>query len=151
MPLPRALLQDLAKSAVAGEAELDINDLRESLEALVDDDSVIDYLIWDGPAWDDDNLVTDIYLLTAQVLVNYWVRNDGTNAISYSFLDSLVVGSLVHVNDERSPFLIGLTGQDGDGGRIYGNDKKRLLQFFRNILDARLRLTGGNNANHSPR
>src|SRR5688572_19454585 len=125
MALPRSLLAELGKPE--GSVKYDLDEVKRLLDAFIADREVFETQAWFGPAWGDENLQLDLYLLTEQYLVNHWVRSDGTSATSCIFLDSLVTVSLIEVSDKRSPYVIALYGENGEGGRIYGDDKKEML------------------------
>jgi len=115
---------------------------------LTDGDSATDYLVWAGGGFGQDHLALDVYILGNLHLYNYTVFAAAGQPLrssqSINFLDAITGVQLVHVADDRSPYLLVLRMEE-EIARAFGgaDDQERLQQFQRNLITAIQRAKGG--------
>ena len=133
MTLPDIL--DSAIREVCDEQSLNADDVMRAIQALVGDDTYVDFSVWSGPGFGQENLKLDVYVLGNDCLYNYSVQAD-LSAGSTVLLDAVSQVGLSKVEDERSPYVL-LVIYGNNSGRLFGReaDRDRMEVFSRNIID----------------
>ena len=138
MKLPDTFLAELSEAAAV--AKLDANDTVRALSSLVAEADCRDFMIWTGPAYEGDDLLLDVFVLTDLCLFNYWQRSTGRSAVSCTFLESIGALSLYSMDDELRPLVLNFSSSgDSDFGQVFGKkeDAERMHAFLRAIISAR--------------
>src|SRR5487761_924962 len=101
MSLPPDLTQQLI--AVCKSRGIDPTDPMRILDALVAGAPCIAHHLWGGPAFGQESLEVDVYVLVDRCLCNMAVYPGGKISTSVQFLDVINSVILIRVDDVRSP------------------------------------------------
>lgn len=142
MALPGELVQQIQEAAAS--QEIDAAAAIRSIAALVGDSVCVDYSVWAGPGWHDEELRFDVYVFGELCLYNYAVFTSGS-ASAAIFLDRIESITMLHVPDARSPYVLAYTGYSSEKpGTIFGgpDDRGRLERLQQNLVSACWRAKG---------
>jgi hypothetical protein len=135
MTLPGDLVQQI-KLACESQG-LDPEAAVASVDQLIWEDACLQFSVWAGPAWSQETLSLDVYVLGEKGLYNYAMfSSDPVTAVaSVTLLDEFTTVSLATIADPRTPYM--LTFQSGEQvARVFGgnNDLDQLERFRRAAL-----------------
>ena len=142
MALPIELVQQI-REASKGQG-IDAEAAIEDMTALVGDGGCLEFSVWAGPGWRQDELQLDVYVLGGSCLYNYAVHESASQG-AVIFLDSIHAVTLLHVQDVRCPYVLAYEyGGSRTPGTIFGgpDDVGRLKRLQQKVTSACLATKG---------
>jgi hypothetical protein len=143
--LPDDLISEI--NAACAAQNFDAYPVIQDVSSLTEGGNVVDYLVWAGRGYGQEDLRLDVYVLGDVLLYNYSLFSKDQPVQSsqgVNFLDALEGVSLVRVADEQSPYLL-VFRMEGEVARAFGGakDRERLQRFQRNMMTAIQRAKNG--------
>lgn len=138
MTLPVDLIEAV-RSAATSQGMDDPDGIIDRVRQMAANDECRKWTVWTGPAWSQDNLLLDVYILGDWGLHNYAAFSEGVVVESSVFLDVIETVAVAKTNDPRSPYLLILHRGGQESGRMFGTaEQLPELDSFRAALGARI-------------
>ncbi len=136
VPLPTELVDEIRQ--ICFSQEVDADESVRGVESLVGVDACQAYSVWGGPAYGNESVKLDVYVVGTLALYNYTAIDGGAVQRHSVFLDALSNISLHDVTDARSPHILAFWTHE-EVGRIFGGpqDLHRLEKLMKAIVVAR--------------